>query len=334
MDTMECTPSYLLPGALSLCLQDVDELNHAVSGADLELLQLRPGSFHGTLGHLSFDSFSIDQGDLHAPVRARGALDKERFGISFFHQRAQGAWNGHAVDDSRILYFMPGGELDGHSGNVTRYGWTSLIFSPDWIESIARTVRHTREFLLASECRTFQPDRHHFNDLWQAVVESVDYGSGKGLGAAESDWQASGLQNALGAMLTTGDNRRGRERAREISRYKTARQADSYMRERICSPLCIDELCIAMRVSRRYLEYIFADVFGTSPSRYHRLLRLHEVRRRLKNPDVTTTVTSESFALGFNHPSLFSCHYKKAFGESPGITLVGARCHAGLPGAC
>jgi AraC family ethanolamine operon transcriptional activator len=74
-------------------------------------------------------------------------------------------------------------------------------------------------------------------------------------------------------------------------------------------------------VSRRYLEYAFNDAFGTSPSRYLRLLRLHEVRRRLRKPDAPTTVTREALRLGFNHLSLFSLQYKKAFGESPSATL-------------
>ncbi|EAR21013.1 hypothetical protein NB231_07582 [Nitrococcus mobilis Nb-231] len=35
-------------------------------------------------------------------------------------------------------------------------------------------------------------------------------------------------------------------------------------------------------MSRRYLNYIFADAFNTNPPRYLRLLRLHEVRRPAK----------------------------------------------------
>ncbi|HWM29988.1 MAG TPA: helix-turn-helix domain-containing protein, partial [Woeseiaceae bacterium] len=106
--------------------------------------------------------------------------------------------------------------------------------------------------------------------------------------------------------------------------FSMARRAERFMREQIAAPLCIDEVCIALRVSRRYLEYAFSDAFGTSPSRYLRLLRLHEVRRRLKALGVQTTVTREALSFGFNHLGLFSVQYKKAFGESPSTTQAAA----------
>lgn len=53
------------------------------------------------------------------------------------------------------------------------------------------------------------------------------------------------------------------------------------MRDRMAEPICIDNICAALRVSRRYLEYAFIDAFGTSPSRYLRLKRLHQVRREI-----------------------------------------------------
>jgi AraC family ethanolamine operon transcriptional activator len=65
----------------------------------------------------------------------------------------------------------------------------------------------------------------------------------------------------------------------------------------------------------------FTDALGTSPSRYLRLLRLHEVRRCLKRPGAGATVTGGAFRFSFNDLSLFSIQYKKTFGESPSATL-------------
>jgi AraC family ethanolamine operon transcriptional activator len=110
--------------------------------------------------------------------------------------------------------------------------------------------------------------------------------------------------------------------SRALAHFSIAHRAERYMRERITEPVCVDDLCVAMHASRRYLEYAFADAFGTSPSRYLRLLRLHEVRRRLKALGAGTTVTDEALRLGFNHLSLFAIQYKKAFGESPSATLA------------
>lgn len=313
-------PFFRLPQAVSL--RDVDELNHAISGSNLELLQLNTGLFQGTLGHMSLGELSIDQGSLVSPVRARGALDLERFGLSIFHGRSRGNWNGHPLDASRVLYFRPGGELDGHTA-AGAYGWTSLIFPTDWIESIAQTVRHPKG-LMRSESRTFRPNALLLADLWQAVSEIMDSGVDGTENTGQAKWLIANLRNALGAMLTADDGQQPKTLTSGLCRFSVARRAERYMRERIEEPFCVDDVSVAVRVSRRYLEYVFADAFGTSPSRYLRLSRLHEVRRRLKKPGTTTTVTREAVALGFNHLGLFSVQYKKTFGESPSETLAKA----------
>jgi AraC-like DNA-binding protein len=110
--------------------------------------------------------------------------------------------------------------------------------------------------------------------------------------------------------------------SQSLAHFSVARRAERYMRERIAEPVCIDEVCVAVHVSRRYLEYAFNDAFGTSPSRYLRLLRLHEVRRRLKDLGHATTVTNEAMRLGFTHLGQFSVQYRKAFGQSPSATLA------------
>jgi AraC family ethanolamine operon transcriptional activator len=135
-----------------------------------------------------------------------------------------------------------------------------------------------------------------------------------------SDWFVAAMRNALGELLGALDDPSGKE-FRTLAHFSTARRAERYMRERMDEPLCIDDVCMNLHVSRRYLEYSFNDAFGVSPSRYLRLMRLHEVRRRLKRRGAGMTVTSEALRLGFNHLSLFSVQYKKTFGESPSATL-------------
>lgn len=302
-------------------LHDADELNHAVSGSNLELLQLKAGRLDARLGHVSLGDFCLDQGMVDVPMRARGELDRRRYGLAIYHSKARATWNGHPVDQSRVLYFMPGRELDGHTAGD--YGWVSMVIPPEWIESIEQTARRAALLQMPRDCRTFQPATHIIMELWQAAAEvasaeSADPGSEAAL------WCASNLRNAFGAALLAADDPYGKELARTLAHYSVARRAERMFRERMTEPLCVDDVCVALRVSRRYLEYAFADAFGASPSRYLRLLRLHEVRRRLRKFHSTTTVTREALAVGFNHLSLFSVQYKKIFGETPSQTLAGA----------
>jgi AraC family ethanolamine operon transcriptional activator len=106
-----------------------------------------------------------------------------------------------------------------------------------------------------------------------------------------------------------------------LSQYRTAQRAERYLRERGPDNVSVDDICAELGVSRRYLEYAFRGAFGTSPARYFRLLRLHQVRRSLSRPRAGTTVTAEATDHGFTHLGWVSTQYRALFGESPSATL-------------
>ena len=133
------------------------------------------------------------------------------------------------------------------------------------------------------------------------------------------------IRNCLGAALIALDPSSCKGNHQSLAHFSLARRAESSVRERISEPVSIDELCAELCVSRRYLEYAFSAAFGTSPSRYLRLLRLKEVRHRLQCPGDSTTVTLEATRLGFIHLGQFAVQYKQLFGQSPSTTLADAR---------
>jgi AraC-like DNA-binding protein len=249
-------------------------------------------------------------------------LDPQRFGLGKFHSGARATWNGNHVDPRHLLFFMPGRELSGFVS--APYGWTSLVMPPLWVESIALSLLRPDSLRLQADCRLIHPDPLKLAELWQAVGAINFSEPGLDNTADRAAWLITDLRNALGGAMSAIDVPRRDIPFRAIAHFSMARRAERYMREQIAEPLCIDAVCIALRVSRRYLEYAFSDAFGTSPARYLRLLRLHEVRRRLKALGERTTVTHEASSLGFTHLGLFSVQYKKTFGESPRITLAAA----------
>lgn len=306
---------HLLP----VHFQDQDDLNHAISGSNLEVIQLTPGKLDVALAQVSRGDLSIDLGTVNLPLRARGALDSRRFSIGAFTRGSRATWNGYHVNASQLLLLPPGTELSGHLS--ASYGWTSLVIPPEWMDSIAQTACSTN-ITQAAGNPMFRPHPEKLRDLWQATANIVMPAEISGDTAA--DWLLTDLRNALGAALSALDIAPGKVMSRSRAHFIIAHRAERYMRERITEPVCVDDLCVAMHASRRYLEYAFADAFGTSPSRYLRLLRLHQVRRRLKVLGTQTTVTDEALRLGFNHLSLFAVQYKQAFGESPSATLARA----------
>jgi AraC family transcriptional regulator, ethanolamine operon transcriptional activator len=316
----EAATSPSFEDSSAIHVHDVDDLNHAVSGSNLELVQLKPGFFDAALRQVSFGDFSIDQGTINLPVRATGSLDPRRYGMGIFPPGARATWNGHRIDPSQLLFYMPGRELSGFAS--AGYSWTSLVIPRDWVESIAQTSWRSNMLQLRNDCRMFRPDASKLADLWHAVNCFVTNRQVPANALESANWVATDVRNALGAGLSSLDVAPVKVTSRALAHYSVARRAERYMRDRMAEPLCVDEICVALHVSRRYLEYAFTDAFGTSPSRYLRLIRLHEVRRRLKSLGGSTTVTNEALSLGFSHLSLFSVQYKRAFGESPSTTLA------------
>lgn len=99
-------------------------------------------------------------------------------------------------------------------------------------------------------------------------------------------------------------------------------RARQFLFENIDEPLQIIDVCNALGISRRVLQYSFQDVLDINPVAYLRLLRLNGARRDLihareKSSQVKDVVTR----WGFWHLSRFSSEYKKMFNELPSETL-------------
>ncbi|MHA3903614.1 helix-turn-helix domain-containing protein [Castellaniella sp. WN] len=86
--------------------------------------------------------------------------------------------------------------------------------------------------------------------------------------------------------------------------------------------LSIADLCRQMHVSRRTLQYCFQAVAGMSPLTYLRILKLNQVRRKLRSADDPAgRVTRIAMTWGFEHLGQFSRDYRRLFGELPSNTL-------------
>ena len=84
------------------------------------------------------------------------------------------------------------------------------------------------------------------------------------------------------------------------------------------TPLQVQHLCQALRVSRRTLQESFRTVLGISPLAYLRALRLDGARRELMSG---CAVKDAIETWGFWHWSRFSQDYRSLFGELPSVTM-------------
>jgi AraC-like DNA-binding protein len=87
-------------------------------------------------------------------------------------------------------------------------------------------------------------------------------------------------------------------------------------------PISLEELCNALRMSKRSLQYLCMAGFGMTPMEVVQWRRLAAVRRALERAGPDTTVTDMALNNGFTHLGRFSLMYREVYGELPSATLA------------
>lgn len=94
-----------------------------------------------------------------------------------------------------------------------------------------------------------------------------------------------------------------------------ARRALDIMETTLDAPLSIAQITRHVGVSARHLERIFKEVYGTSPARFYKLLRVKHARSLIE--ETTTPLMDVAAATGFSSSAALSEAIKSAYGASP-----------------
>jgi AraC family ethanolamine operon transcriptional activator len=137
------------------------------------------------------------------------------------------------------------------------------------------------------------------------------------------------LCDALIARLGRPQADEGPGDSTAATRQRVVREARRYMSAHAEEPISVPDLCEAIHVSRRTLQYSFQDVLQMSPVTYLRALRLNGVRRDLRRGG-DEPVADRAARWGFWHLSRFAADYRHMFGELPSATLALARQACGM----
>ena len=85
-------------------------------------------------------------------------------------------------------------------------------------------------------------------------------------------------------------------------------------------PLCLTEICAAIRVADRTLREACEEHLGMGPIRYLTLRRMHLVRDALLRAEASNTTVTRRYG-GFCELGRFSVAYRSLFCETPSETL-------------
>lgn len=307
-------------------LNDPEQFGSAVSGASLTADFLAPQKVPTRVEQFQTPGWALDFHEAHVKARVFGPLPPGWAALGLMRSPSVSSWYGIAAAQGVLVCNPPGAPIDGciapgfacMSVNVPIAVWeqcraiagiersafgnfAAFHLPPPTYARIERRLRATRHLL-----RTAAGTPHLATF---AAGEAADF--------------AAHMVTTAWELSTTAEPPRDSLR----NRTRLARRAEAWMREHLAEPVRVPALCLALRVSRRELEYAFRTIFDQSPRDYLQALRLNAIRGVLLRAPGPVSILEIALAHGVTHPGRFASHYRALFGERPCETVKGRNFH-------
>ena len=316
---MPLTAQHLTPAfrQAAFRLDDPDEFSAAVSGgalrADFLAAPVRPT----LIEQFQSQAWAIDFHEAHVRARIFGGLPQGWASLGIMCSPTPSTWYGMEAPSGTMVCTPPGEPIDG----CTNFGFQcfSVGLSP-------RLWEHCRQ-AASPEAATFGPCVSHpltpsvFAQLTQkvcAVRERLRQASKAPAFSGIAAEEAARLVTWLGIMAWEQRAAAPPSRDSVRNRARLARRAEALMRQHLGEPMQTPDLCLALGVSRRELEYAFRSAFDQSPRDFLQALRLNAIRRELQRG--RAPIIDVAFQHGMSHLGRFASSYRQLFGEKPSQT--------------
>lgn len=201
------------------------------------------------------------------------------------------------LDDSKTLIFMSKGKIQSVTISIPKYFSKSLqskLSQVLWMQS------RDNGFKLAKK-------------LESILQEFLQYGSLT---------NAKEIEDSLILLLHTLLKKQTLTKPKLTKGEKIALTIRDKVYGHMDGNISIEALAKEYGVSEQTLRNSFKSLFGFTPKRFFRLMKLNHVYNELKNVDgATNTVNNIARKWGFPHMGSFSKYYTEMFGENPSTTL-------------
>ncbi|MDB6133785.1 MAG: AraC family transcriptional regulator [Verrucomicrobiales bacterium] len=302
-------------------IREPDDFRDAVSGMSLTVDFQKRQERVSMVEQFQTTNWALDFGKANVRTRVRGVL-RGGWG-SFCLTRGPGTavWNGQSAGPGFAALLPPNDEVDGFT--TPEYAWLTAAIPPRvWRDSLTLagldegSIPHLRVCSLPPPLFT-RIDRR-LRDLQWRISQT-----------AASPIQEKSVQDDITvfvsecfAILCGLTARTAPPPSSLRNRTRLVRMAETWMHDHLAEPVRIPDVCLALRVSRRELEYAFRTIIDQSPRDNFQALRLHAVRRALLRADgATNSLIQVAYAHGVTHLGRFAANYRQLFGENPGVTM-------------
>ena len=301
--------------------ENLEDFRHCIRGAELDVVQLRPGRFTGRMLYSSVAELLVSAGQFKGDVRSRGQFSDKH--ITFGTYMGDGArvsqWNLEALPGD-IFFMPPGAEQEGRAFGLQSYATVSV--SPDAFDPLNTLLGAPKDSAGWERPRRYRPSPVVRAKISECVTNLVSHI--QNTDPAVSSLPLTMLQRSLLFPFLVGiveadDAPSGRAAQPGTS---LVRKVEDWIEGRPFQVPHVIDVCQGLGVPLRTLQRAFHETLGVGPARYLIVRRLTRARTALIAADpAVTSVTAIAFDHGFWELGRFARYYRQMFGESPSETL-------------
>lgn len=321
-----CMPGYLLsanPGLIwDAHYSDFDAQSQRLVGHDQSYVQLTPGAFEGRFLSCNLGpdvAIHIEHCNQALEQQVSGHSTALSIGVAIQGGQSFLA-NGEGLSPNDILFIPPGSDLhllspvNGAILAITVQDRALRAFT-SWSPSLAALLQGNPSVQIL---RNAQLARRIREDVVQAIEGCNRAECSESEAASLGHALLTGLLAKLSIDLSAASDLGQGPIHQSYDRYMACRDAILMDWERLHD---LDALTDQTGIKRRSLQQAFTSHISAGPLTYHRIIRLHLVRRALLEPDAQGDSIGDIAArYGFWNWSQFTQHYRSHFGEVPSQT--------------
>lgn len=302
-----------------LCTLHSNDANHQAANLinwQQEFDQLSDGQFSGVINELHFPHIHVFREDTSHSLRQQCRVEEGGLWLGFSANSKSCRINHQQTSNQQFLCGRGSRDFE--------------LLTPDNF-SIYGLVLHPSFFteLIAPEQQSIinkQSDRLWLENTTQDELNSFKQYLALLLNPQGQRWSLTTHQQILQDAIIELFNKNQQSAPPQVTskqRNRIVARVEEYLTEvRLKEPLTISELCKAVHVSRRTLQYTFEQCYGISPKQYIQVLRLNQVRRELLSGEKQQVISDIAINHGFFHLGQFSQSYKRLFAETPKQTKL------------
>jgi AraC-like DNA-binding protein len=265
--------------------------------------------------------WALDFGEANVRTRVRGVLRGGWGSLCLTRGPGAAVWNGQSAGPGAVSILPPDDEVDGFT--TPGYSWLTAAVPPQvWRDSLALAGLEPDSIPHLTVCSLPAPLFARMEHCLRGLRGRLLQAEASLMDRKSAMLDATAFASECFTMVCGLTTRFTRAPLSLRNRARLVRMGETWMQDHLGDPVRMPDVCLALGVSRRELEYAFRTTIDQSPRDFFQTMRLNAIRRALLHADARQdSIIGIAYAHGVTHLGRFAANYRQLFGENPAATM-------------